>query len=129
MDWIKSLLEAPIKTILVVAGLAFIITAVVGKLSSWVELNYRWQRWLVGILGVIFLIIGINQDIKSDSDSAKKGTQPPNTTPPITSTSPPITSTSPPLTTQPTTSPLTNNNLSGKWKVSHQGKSGFSISQ
>lgn len=60
MDWLEAILQAPIPTLLIVAGLVFITIAIAGKLGNWIELNQGWQRLVAGVLGGILLFTGIH---------------------------------------------------------------------
>ena len=60
MDLIDAVINAPIKTLLVVAGLAFIATAIAGKVGNWVDLSQKVQRIVAGVVGGIFLVVGIS---------------------------------------------------------------------
>lgn len=128
MDWLETILQAPLPTLLIVAGLAFMAIAIAGKLGNWVDLNQRWQRLVAGTLGGILLFTGIHL-------GRQPSVQPPNSNHPSPSTpfpSPTLTPTPTvtPSLPSPTTSPPTaSSQLSGKWQVSHQSsKSGASLS-
>lgn len=60
MDWLTDILQAPVKTVLVVAGIAFIAASILGKLGfSWIALPKRWQRMLAAMFGTLLLILGV----------------------------------------------------------------------
>jgi hypothetical protein len=74
VDWIESLVNAPIATLLAIVGLAFIVIAIFGRIGTWVELNQKRQRIIVAMLGGLFLVIGIGLERVPIAD--KSATQP-----------------------------------------------------
>jgi hypothetical protein len=55
MNWITALIDAPIKSLLFLAGLAFIAVGVVRRIGQWIDLD-RVGRIAVFIIGTLFLI-------------------------------------------------------------------------
>lgn len=135
MDWLETILQAPLPTLLIVAGLTFMAIAIAGKLGNWVELNQGWQRLVAGALGGILLFTGIHLGMGDGMNTSGGGpirNSPSPSTPfpsPTSSSTPTLTPTPTPSLPSPTTSPPTSpSQLSGKWQVSHQSsKSRFSL--
>jgi hypothetical protein len=61
LDFLNTLKDTPIPTILVVAGIVFILLAIAGQLEilKTPPLVSLWQKWLVGTIGGLFLIAGL----------------------------------------------------------------------
>jgi hypothetical protein len=59
IEIITQLQNTPVPNLLVVAGLIFIILAVVGKIGAVIELSTKKQKWTAGVLGTLFLFFGI----------------------------------------------------------------------
>ena len=57
-DLAKEILNAPLGTILILAGLAFLAIGIVGKIKGKIEPG-TWGRVLAGIAGLVFLGIGL----------------------------------------------------------------------
>ena len=57
-DLAKEILNAPLGTILILAGLAFLAIGIVGKIKGKIEPG-TWGRVLSGIAGLVFLGIGL----------------------------------------------------------------------
>ena len=69
MDLIDAVINAPIKTLLVLSGLVFIATAIAGKVGSWVELSQKSQRFIAGAVGGTLLVVGISLNTVPTSDN------------------------------------------------------------
>ena len=88
MDLLTHLVDAPLPNILIVAGLAFLGIAAVGKIVGTVEPD-RTGRIVSGVLGAVLLIVGVFTHIQSDvsrTDSSKADGNLPsqNPLPPVT---------------------------------------------
>jgi hypothetical protein len=61
LDFLNTLKDTPIPTILVVAGIVFILLAIAGQLEilKTPPLVSLWQKWLAGTVGSLFLIAGL----------------------------------------------------------------------
>ncbi len=86
MDWLEPIFDAPISTLLVVAGLLFLLLAVAGRVGNWFDLSTPWERWISFFLGGLLLASGLAM-------FATTPTPPPNG--PIASPTPTATTTSP----------------------------------
>ena len=58
-ELLSAINDTPVPTILVVAGLAFILLAFAGRFMGRVEVRPERQRW-VGITGAVVLLVGIS---------------------------------------------------------------------
>jgi hypothetical protein len=61
LDFLNTLKDTPIPTILVVAGIVFILLAIAGQFEilRTPPLTSPWQKWVAGIVGGLFLIAGL----------------------------------------------------------------------
>src|SRR5713101_3374093 len=61
LNLLNTLKDTPIPTILVVAGIVFILLAIAGSFKPFEipPLKSLWERWLAGIGGTLFLIAGL----------------------------------------------------------------------
>ncbi|MEO0706809.1 MAG: DUF2065 domain-containing protein [Cyanobacteria bacterium J06649_5] len=97
MDWLEDVLQAPIKTLLVVAGIAFIAASILGQLGlPWIALPRKWQRMMAGMFGTVLLIVGVAlEGFPEGSVPSTAAPNPPDTvSPPISSPTPPSEDTS-----------------------------------
>jgi hypothetical protein len=87
VDIIKSL-SAP--TILIVAGLLFLLIGIVGEIIGKIKAETRLQRMILSALGVILIIVGVVMSLRSVPPYPVNG--PPQPTPTVSPTAPPATS-------------------------------------
>src|SRR5712691_8584992 len=78
-------------TILIVAGLLFLLTGIVGEIIGKIKAETRLQRIMLSALGVILIIVGVVMSSRSVPPSPVDG--PPPVTPGVSPTSPPATRT------------------------------------
>ena len=95
MDWLEDVLQAPIKTLLVVAGIAFIAASILGQLGlPWIALPKRWQRIMAGIFGAFLLVLGVALEgfpggsVSSIPSPMPSDSQPPSSPPTVAPSSP-----------------------------------------
>jgi hypothetical protein len=104
--FIEAILNAPMATLLVVAGLAFVAIAVIGEISGKIEPG-RSGRIAAGVFGLIFLGIGLamHWGVVPGPAMPEGPTTPQATTPPPTASPTPPPPTASPTPPPPTTSP------------------------
>ncbi len=61
LDLLNTLKDTPIPTILILAGIVFILLAIVGQIDllKTPPLQSSWQKWAAGTVGGLFLIAGL----------------------------------------------------------------------
>src|SRR6266700_4854709 len=61
MPYLPYLKDTPVPTILVVAGILFILLAIAGSFKPFEipPLTSLWQKWVAGTLGGLFVIAGL----------------------------------------------------------------------
>jgi hypothetical protein len=63
-DIVKAIFSAPIATLLIVAGLGFLVIAVLGKIGNLLEAG-KTERFASGAIGTTLLIVGLSIHLKT----------------------------------------------------------------
>ena len=67
METINTVIEGPIPNILILAGIAFLLLSVIGNIGAKIVVEPKKQKY-AGILGAVFLIIGLGLYIIPEND-------------------------------------------------------------
>jgi hypothetical protein len=80
VSFLDHLLDAPIANILIIAGIAFLGIAAVGKITGKIEPD-KSGRIISGLLGIVFLFGGAYKHASDDSSRGQNNTTQPDKTP------------------------------------------------